>query len=451
MNRVPMTAPMPPKADSPDGTATAPPRVAWPLELEPAEVRARLRWARRQGHPRYLWPDVPVAEWRSALRELESVVAAVLRGDPARIGCGAAGVRALGVAGFTSGVGPLVGRWVEEGRVDAPDPLAELYRLHLWHGRERAARQARDLERVIRALSAEGIQPLVVKSAHIAREYYPDAGARPAVDVDVVVPAARFTAAERALRTAGYLLAVRQHRPPKSDWLPPGVEAYPRSLELLHAGSQYGVDLQASLDRNFFGVRTVRPAAVESAPHRRARGLLGSARVLDQPVLLAYQALHASEGLHATTLIRLVDLVLIARRDTETGRLDWDALGALLERSGGERFAYPALALVERLAPGTIPCTVLGRLERAAPRRMRTVVAAVSPATAQRPDSLSVRERFMWCATPGDHLRRLVHMLVPAPAGRSVRRLAGHYVERAYRIVRGRVRLGGVSPGTARE
>ena len=65
-----------------------------------------------------------------------------------------------------------------------------------------------------------------------------------------------------------------------------------------------------------------------------------------------------------------------------------------------------------------------------------------------RLDEATVACRWTW--TPAtkavkrlDHVRRLVHMAVPAPAGRSPRRLAGHYLERAYRLLRGRVRLKG--------
>lgn len=424
-----------------NGSDPRPPLPPWPLELEPAEVRARFARARREGRGRYVWADLPVGEWRAALRELESAVGAALAGRPATVGMGGAGARALGIAAFTSGAGPLLGRWVEDGVVEAPAAVADLLRLHLWHGRERAVRQAEHLERVATALAAAGIRALVVKSAHVGREYYPEPGARPAVDVDVVVAPAEYERASEALAGAGLERAARQHRPAKSDWLPPGVEPWPRSLELLHAGSHYGVDLQSSLARNFFGVRTVRLSGVESAPRRPVAGLPSGMTALGQPELLAYQALHASEGLHSATLIRLVDLVLIARRDEAAGSLDWSDFRALLESCGGARFAYPALKLAERLAPGTVPVAVLEGLERAAPGGMRAVVAAVSPGTAQRPEVLSLRERFMWCATPLDYGRRVAHMLVPAPAGRSPAHLASHYIERAYRLLRGRVRL----------
>lgn len=404
-------------------------------------MRARLHWARRQGHPHYLWPGLEPAAWRAALAELERVATAALRGAPVSLEAASGGPRALGVAGYTSGLGPLVGHWIETGVVRATEPLAALFRLHLEHGHRRAARQRQELERSATALDAVGVRALVVKSAHTAR-YFPERGTRPGVDVDLVVAPAQLERAEEALRRAGYTLAARQHRPAKSDWLPPGVEPFPRSLELLHSGSQYAVDLQASLERNFFGVRTVRVGRVEEVPSRAAPELGPGLSVLAQPALLAYLALHASEGLHNLTLVRLVELVLVARRDAASGELVWPELARLLEDVGGTRFAYPALALAERLAPGTVDPAVLGPATRAATPRMRRIVEGTSPGRAQRLDMLPLAERFMWCATPLDYGRRLAHMAAPAPAGRSLRRLADTYAERAYRLLRGRVGTG---------
>lgn len=415
--------------------------VPWRLELEPEEVRARLRWGRRRGHPDYLWPELSPASWRAGVAELSEVARSVLLGRAAELSEGGVGARALGVAGFTSGLGPLVGRWIEQGVVEAGEPVRSLFLLHLAHGRARAERQRIELERALWTLAGVDVTPVVVKSCHTGRVYFPEPGTRPGVDIDLVVSPGELERAESALAGAGYERAAVQHAPRKTDWLPPGIERWPRSLELLHSGSQYAVDLHGSLDRNFFGVRRVRPGALESA--REWPGREPAARVLRQPELLCYHALHASEGLHNLTLIRLVELVLMIRRDAGSGALDWADASALLRRVGGVRFAYPAFALTERLVPGTIGPGVLRSVTDAATPRMRAVVAATTPAAAQRLDVLSLRERFMWCATPADYLRRLAHMLAPAPAGRSLRRLGRSYLERVYRLLGGRVSVGG--------
>ena len=48
------------------------------LDLDPELIQERLRWARTQGHPFYLWPDMPVGEWRASLREIERVTTDIL-------------------------------------------------------------------------------------------------------------------------------------------------------------------------------------------------------------------------------------------------------------------------------------------------------------------------------------------------------------------------------------
>src|SRR5690606_8506656 len=51
-------------------------------ERDPQEaaVRARFRAARRAGRPHWLWPEVPVALWRSALLEVQRIARALLCG-----------------------------------------------------------------------------------------------------------------------------------------------------------------------------------------------------------------------------------------------------------------------------------------------------------------------------------------------------------------------------------
>jgi hypothetical protein len=171
-------------------------------------------------------------------------------------------------------------------------------------------------------------------------------------------------------------------------------------------------------------------AAPELGPH---------ATVLREPLLAAHLAVHASHGLHGLTLIRLVELALVLRADMRTAA-DWDELAQLLRLLDAERFAFPAFALVDQLVPGLIPPALLGRMRQKAPPRLCAVIGGLRPATAQRIDGLALDERFMWAATPVEHLRRLGNMLVPTGTG-PVRRLGRIYAERAFRIARGRVSL----------
>jgi hypothetical protein len=408
--------------------------LPWRIELEPADVRERLRAARRSGRPRYLWPDVEPAAWRASLHEIERVTRAVLAGGSAMVETG--DPRALGIAAFTSGTGPLLGAWIESGVIEAAGMVRTLLLLHLHHGRERARIRHEILGRALAALRDARIEPTVLKSAATADLHFAEPGLRPGVDIDLVVAPGQFDSAERALDRSGHRIAGRQISPRKSDWRIPGIEPWPRSLELLHSGGQYGIDLHDSLTREFFGIRRVTIAGDTAAVD------VGGAtiRVLAQPDRLAFHALHASEGFDNLTLIRLIEIVYMARADG--GRsFDWDQLIGLLREAGGLRFAWPAFALADRLSPGTVPDHAMRALENAATPALRSVVHGLRPSDAQRLDVLTLRERFMWCHGPVEHARRFAHMLFPAPAGRSPIRLVSLYADRLRRIVRGRIEM----------
>src|SRR5690606_29290815 len=87
------------------------------LDLAPDAVRARPAWARGQGHPSYLWPEVAPAEWRDALAALGEAVRTLLAGAERVELAPRQSPGAIGVAAFTSGTGPLLGHWVEAGRL----------------------------------------------------------------------------------------------------------------------------------------------------------------------------------------------------------------------------------------------------------------------------------------------------------------------------------------------
>ena len=137
-------------------------------------------------------------------------------------------------------------------------------------------------------------------------------------------------------------------------------------------------------------------------------------RVLSQPLLFAYLALHASSHFYAISQIRLIELVLVARRDF-AGRPDrWQVFHDLVAQTGVGRFVFPALILAERLIPGTIDPLVLSRIGKAAPRRLRRLVRDTQPATAQRLHPFpGLRERFVWLATLKEALAALAWLAWP--------------------------------------
>lgn len=412
------------------------------IELSPAEFEARLRWARVRGHPLYLWPDVQPEEWRAALRELERAVRSVLLGEsPVRLaGHDDAFLRALGVAAFTSGLGPLLGWWIEHDMLEAGQRERTLLVLHLVHGRQRAERMQRALREAASTLAAADVHVTVLKGAHTAHDIFPEPGVRPMADLDLLVAQRDIPRAEKALAAAGYTAAPgsKLKWPYRSDWQPPGAPTAVRSLALQHRDNPYTVDLHAALDINFFGVRTIRFGTPAAAQRVAAPWAGAQASVLAQPLLIAHLAAHASQGLYNLTLIRLVELALLLRRDAGSA-FSWNELTELLQRVRAERFVYPAFELVEQLAPGTVDPAFRERLVRAATPALRTVVNGLSPATAQRLERIALNEQFMWAASPVEHARRAVHMIVPG--GGSFRRLGRIYFERVFRLLRGRVAL----------
>ena len=419
------------------------------LDLPPDQIEERFRWARTRGHPTYLWPDIPLHLWRSALDAIEGVTRRLL--EP-----GAAAValevprdvvpEAVGVAAFTSGMGPLLGWHVERGTLEAEPPVARLLALHLLHGRRRADKVRATLLEATGTLAQAGIDVVGIKGIHTSYALFPEPGTRPLSDIDLVIPPRRFDDADLALRRAGHSPGPSSRRPLKRGYRPPGTPNVLRSLSLTHAEGPIQLDLHANLDRNFFGVRTLRfgfPAAGERAPWPVPGGAGDRPLpdVLAEPLLSAFLAAHASEGLHNLTLVRLVELVLSLRLGLAQGTLRWDDLLSRLEAVRATRFVHPAFELVERLAPGTLDPDFRAALAEQATPRMERVLAGMRPATAQRMEGLSLDERLMWAQGPVETLRRLVDMVWPSSAGNAPGERSRIYLERLFRLLRGRVTL----------
>ena len=100
------------------------------FDLAPAEVQQRLAWAVRQCNRGWLWPGTPVAGWRNALLQIGRVTREVLL--EGRATTALTGDR-LGVAAFTSGMGPLLGYWGVQGKLRASPETLALLELHYRH------------------------------------------------------------------------------------------------------------------------------------------------------------------------------------------------------------------------------------------------------------------------------------------------------------------------------
>ncbi|MDQ3809777.1 MAG: nucleotidyltransferase family protein, partial [Chloroflexota bacterium] len=274
---------------------------------------------------------------------------------------------------------------------------------------------------------------------HTARAYFPDPGTRPLTDIDLLVSEADFDRAPPALRAAGLVESEARSARNRRDWIPAGAGRKVRSLELCHADNPWSIDLHVSLDRTMFRGCTVGFGPVRSADAAARVVLERCVRVLAQPLLTAFLALHTSQELQSVPLLRLVELVLVIRRDRAEGRLEWEALRALLVRTGTARFVFPAFALLEKLAPGTLDPALHEELTAAATPRMRRVLQRTTPANVQRLDHMSVEEKFMWAAGPGDVVRRLSQFIRPLGTDGSLADLGRTYYRWLSRLRRGRV------------
>ena len=81
------------------------------------------------------------------------------------------------------------------------------------------------------------------------------------------------------------------------------------------------------------------------------------------------------------------------------------------------RFVFPALALAERLTPGSVDPLVLGEIVAAAPPRLRRLVRHVTPASAQRLHPYPSGEAFIWLASLKDVLAFLAYLAWPQVDG----------------------------------
>jgi hypothetical protein len=143
-------------------------------------------------------------------------------------------------------------------------------------------------------------------------------------------------------------------------------------LWLAHADDPWSVDLHSALDFAATpGADIVRLDRAKPFDSVEPWAVEPSARVLSQPLLLLHLAAHAGGGLGSLTLLRMVEIILVIRRDLAGDRLDWADFLAVAAQTGGLGAAYPALTMCDMLAPGTIPEDVVDACGEAMPRRAR--------------------------------------------------------------------------------
>jgi hypothetical protein len=412
------------------------------------ELTRRLEEFLRTRDVSALWPGLTEPARVAAARELERVVRAVLAGgravsiDP----LGKHDAYALAIAGHTTGVGPLIGRWAEDRIVAGAGEAMARFADQLSGSRERAQRIERELLPALDALLARGITPVVLKGFHTSRRYFEEPGVRRMADVDLLVPPDRARDADAALADAGFRRDAGPKEREKQNWIGPSVEDRELSLERDDPRSKWTIELHTSLDRRFH------PGAVAALDRERSAiepfEVAGRRLAALAPeLLLVSLACHCSQELDSSRLLRLVEIVRVIR--IEANRLDWDAVLGIMERTGAARFTYPAFALVGDLAPGSVDVGVRDAGWRASTRAARHTVARLVPAGGSL-DDRGVLRQLMWTRGPVAIAQRVARVFWPGSFLRPHEIIPGWRV-RLRRLWSGSLSLGAPDERRSRE
>ena len=401
------------------------------LDQKPEEVAARFSWAIRQGQPRWLWPDVSYAEWETAVVAIERATRAVLvKGKSAQPLEGP--LKPMSVALYTSGMGPLIGRWMLEARISASEPLGALLQLHLHHNRLRMCRVLSRGIAAVEGLAAANIAATVLKGVHTAGSYFPEAAARPLSDVDLLIARSDQPRAAAVLGDLGYVCGSKQIFP-DGTWREKGVSNTPRNLFYLHADEQCSVDLHLTLRKREGPLQLANLDALALWCWREWSAS-PAGRCLAQPALLLHLALHMAFPLSNVTLVRLAELVFVIRQDVAEGALSWEQLLASAATLGALGGIYPALRCCEELAPGTVPEHVLDACRNHVPKRaLRFIDFKVRDAAGFTRCSLG--EKVMWAPSTGAAARQIARDVLPL-GKTSLADLSRISLTRAWRLVR---------------
>jgi hypothetical protein len=402
------------------------------IEISEQAFQGRMQAAVRAGSPRWIWPEIPQAEWRLALADIERTTRSILLADTA--GIEVRNVHAFSVACLTSGMGPLLGYWASRGQLRADEATRELLDLHYQHNSARMRRLADSATAAVAELARASIQVTVLKGMQTAFDCFPTPGTRPLSDIDLLIDPRDGERAAEVLQRLGYEPGRKLPLPPQQCWRHQHSSAAPRSALLLHRDNPWYIDLQTSLSRRYSHgapmidldpLLALVPVPWVLSPRGRA---------LPPAAMVLHLACHASCGLENLMMIRLVELVLQVRTARAAGAFSWTELVELAERTGTLSSAFPALYLAEDLCAGTVPGAVLERAEREAPRPVSRVVRRLSPASAQRVVRCSIEERLMWSNSLGRVMRDIALSLFPRHL--PLRELAEIYRMRVWIVLR---------------
>jgi hypothetical protein len=386
-------------------------KVLLQLEMSAEQVRRRFKRALKSGTPTWLWPEVAVQDWRSIVETIERITSDVLaRGKSATRLTGEPA--AVSVAAFTTGMGPLLGHWQQEGRISASEDSVEVLGYHLAHNRKRMECLSLRAIELVDHFARHGVEATVLKGMHTAFAYFPDPATRPMSDIDILIEPAAERAAGLVLQELGFRHSGKPEFPERT-WRRPELPSAPKNLYFVHEDDQWSIDLHLTLDLTPTSVAP--PIKLDSSNTRAGApwALSGAACQLTNPALILHLAVHAGIHLPSLSLLRLTELVLAIRKDTALGSLSWDELHSAAQRAGALGALHPAFELCEKLAPGTVPNAIKRACRQNAPAAVVQLIDGLTPATAQGILRCSVEERFMWLPSGAAIARQVLYDLLP--------------------------------------
>ena len=353
------------------------------------------RFARTRDHS-VLWPGLTESRRVAAAQEIERVTRAVLQSlrgvrlDPLE----AHAPYAVAIAAHTTGMGPLLGRWVEDKIIEASPAVESALELHLRHSRLRTERIEDGVLPVFDEMIDRGLSPVVLKGFHTAREYFEEPAARRMSDVDLFIPPEELDQAEAALLACGFEISGLELIKHKREWIGPGVENRIVSVEMADERSPWVIEVHTSLDRvfnvgavaRFDSLRDSVVPFVVAGRTLRAQGPVA---------LLLTLAAHCSQELHSARLLRLVEMVRLIRDERDGKRLDWVEVLDMLHRTGAARYTYPAFALIDQLSPGLVDQRVIILGARESTLASRHTVRRLAPAGGSF-NELGFLRQVMW-------------------------------------------------------
>ena len=227
--------------------------------------------------------------------------------------------------------------WCLKGKTYIPHDVGDYFESVLTLNRIRNERMLEGLERIVAALNAIDIEPVLLKgAAHLVERLYPEPGLRVLGDLDLLIPEGRATSAVAALRDVGFTGTAH----------PPNDGRYHHHLPgLIDPESGLGVELHTRVVPT--KVNAVVPtqwfcASTQSVLFRSVK-----VRIPDSTRSITHNISHSQihvDGFHPdrTRLRNMLDFALIRRRSESA--IDWAEINHRFNSAG---FGYALAAYAQ--------------------------------------------------------------------------------------------------------